>query len=87
MKTLQTVLPPVNQDCWLCSLALRDAYFSVHVQEESQNYLKFKWLGQLYRFTAFPNGSSSAPQLFTKLLRPVMAPLHHFREILFNNLH
>ena len=44
--------------------------------------MKFKWLGQLYRFTAFPNGSSSALQLFTKLLRPVMAPLHHLGRYL-----
>ena len=61
---------------WFFSLDLRNAYFSVHVHDESQNYLKFEWFGQLYRFTAFPNGLTSAPRLFTKLLRPVMAHIH-----------
>lgn len=42
----------------------------------SQEYLKFCWQGQLYKFTAFPNGLAYCPRLFTKLLKPMMAHLH-----------
>ena len=44
--------------------------------EKSQNFLKFEWKGQLYKYTAFPNGLACCPRLFTKLLKPVMAQLH-----------
>ena len=66
----------VKPNCFFCSLDLKDAYFSVHVNKSSQEYLKFLWGGQLYMFTAFPNGLACCPRLFTKLLKPVMAHLH-----------
>ena len=46
--------------------------------EKSQNFLKFEWKGQLYKYTAFPNGLACCPRLFTKLLKPVMAQLHRW---------
>ena len=73
---------------FLCSLDLKDAYFSVHVNESSQAKLKFFLFffsfffggggggGQLYMLTAFPNGLACCPRLFSKLLKPVMAHLH-----------
>ena len=50
---------------------LKDAYYSVTIVPEQQKYLKFQWQGQLYKFTCFPNGLSSCPRKFTKLLKPV----------------
>ena len=76
METLKDALSLVKEGCFMSSLDLKDAYFSVHVNEASQQYLKFKWENQLYAFTAFPNGLSCCPRLFTKLLKPVMAQLH-----------
>ena len=37
------------------------AYFSVHVNESSPEYLKFFWQGQLYMFMAFPTGLACCP--------------------------
>ena len=37
------------------------AYFSVHVNESSLEYLKFFWQGQLYMFMAFPTGLACCP--------------------------
>lgn len=76
METMRNALDLVRKDCFFCSLDLKDAYFSVHVMETSQKFLKFSWRGQLYAFTAFPNGLACCPRLFTKLLKPVMAHLH-----------
>ena len=75
METLKYTLTLVSQNCF-CSLDLQDAYISVHMAPAVQNLLKFVWKGQLYKFTAFPNGLASCPTLFTKLLDPVMAHLH-----------
>ena len=58
---------------------LRDAYFSVHINVETQNFLKFErggGGGQLFKFTAFLKELVSCPRLFSKLLKPVMAALH-----------
>ncbi len=47
----------------------------VAVHSEHQKYLKFMFDGTLYRYTCLPSGLSSAPRLFTKLLKPVYATL------------
>ena len=78
METLKHALTLVSPNCFFCSLDLRDAYYSVHMTEKSQNFLKFEWKGQLYKYTAFPNGLACCPRLFTKLLKPVMAQLHRW---------
>ena len=37
--------------------------------------IKVSWKGQLYQFTAMPNGLTCAPRYFTKLLKPVFSIL------------
>ena len=75
-KTLKQALALVTEGCWFASLDLKEAYFSIHIKEESQEFLKFLWKGQLYKFTVFPNGLACCPRLFTKILKPVMTYLH-----------
>jgi len=74
MHTLQDLL---HQDAWLAKLDLKDAYFTVPVRPEHQQYLRFSVLGDNYQFTCLPFGLSCAPWAFTKLLKPVMALLRH----------
>ena len=57
------------------SIDLTDAYYSVPIDESYQKYLKFSHDGKLYKFTCMPNGLSSAPRYFTKLLKPILAVL------------
>jgi len=58
---------------WMASLDLKDAYFSVAVREEDRKYLRFSWAGQTFEFQCLPFGLSSAPRVFTKLLKPIVA--------------
>ncbi|CAG2237073.1 unnamed protein product [Mytilus edulis] len=44
-------------------------------QKVDRKFLRFTWKGQLYQFTAMPNGLSPAPRIFTKLLKPVLSSL------------
>jgi hypothetical protein len=59
----------------MASIDLTDAYYSVPVHVVYQKFLKFQYGGQFYKFTCLPNGLSSAPRDFTKLLKPVLAAL------------
>ena len=59
----------------MASIDLMDAYYSVPIDDKHQKYLKFIWNGTLYKFTCLAQGLSSAPRLFTKILKPVFSQL------------
>ena len=59
----------------MVKLDLKDAYLSVPIHPSSQKYLQFSWEGQSWQFRALPFGLSSAPYVFTKLLKPVVSTL------------
>ena len=61
---------------WMCFLDLKDAFLTVPIAKEHHKYLCFLWDGKVYEFTCLPFELYSAPQVFTKLLRPVIAHLH-----------
>ena len=75
MDTVNTCFTLLSRNCYLASVDLRDAYYSVPVAKQHQKYLKFSWNGNLYQFTAMPNGLACAPRYFTKLMKPVFATL------------
>ncbi|XP_046844499.1 uncharacterized protein LOC124438412 [Xenia sp. Carnegie-2017] len=75
MESLKQVIQMIKPDCFMASLDIRDAYYSVAIHESHQKYLKFHFKGQLYQFTCMPNGLACAPRLFTKLLKPVYGHL------------
>ena len=60
MESLQTAIDLVQKDCYLGSLDLSDAYYSIPVAKEDRTLLRFKWGG----------GGT-----FTKVLKPVFATL------------
>ena len=71
MNTLWTVVRMMKQNCFIASIDIKDAYYSVPISENDQKYLKFEWNGAIYKFTCFPNGLALCPRKFTKLLKPV----------------
>ena len=56
----------------------KDAYFSVFVRPEERKWLRFMWKGKHFQFTCLPQGLTSAPRIFTKLLKPVLS---HLRKL------
>ena len=71
MDSLQSAVQLMKPHCWMAVLDLKDAYYSVPISTEHRNYLRFEHDGQLYEFVCLPNGLSSAPRIFTKLLKPL----------------
>ncbi|CAB4007500.1 Transposon Tf2-6 poly [Paramuricea clavata] len=59
----------------MACIDLKDAYYLVPVAKQHQKFLKFTWKGRLYQFTCLAQGLSSAPRLFTKLMKPVFSHL------------
>ena len=75
MHSLQTALNMMRRNCWMGSIDLKDAYYSVPVRESHRKYLRFRWKGRIFQFTVLPNGLACAPRVFTKILSPVFAKL------------
>ena len=75
MENLASATMLMKKGCYMASVDLKHAYYSVSIHESYRKYLKFKHRGQLYAFTCFPNGLCFCPRWFTKLLKPVYAHL------------
>ena len=81
MDTLNTILNLMSDNCFMASVDLKDAYYSIPVAKEHRKYLRFIFEGQLYQFTCLPNGLSSCPRKFTKVLKPPLSTLHKLGNI------
>lgn len=75
MDTIKDAICLIRENCFFGSVDLKDSYFSVPVHPLFREYLKFYWNGEAFQFTCLPQGLSSAPRVFTKLLKPVFALL------------
>ena len=75
METLSSVLSLITPGCYLASIDLKDAYYSILTHTDHSKYLKFFWKGQLYKSLVLPNGLCSGPRKFTKLMKPSIAIL------------
>ena len=78
MDTLKTAIQLLTPDCWFASVDLKDAYYSVNVEQQYRKYLRFLWKGECFEFKCLPMGLTSSPRVFTKLLKPVFSNLHKF---------
>ena len=65
MDTLQKALTLVFPNCYMASIDLKDAYYSVSIPETDRKFLRFEWDGQLWQFDCMPDGLALAPRKFT----------------------
>ena len=70
LDQLRYILKPND---WMTKLDLKDAYHTIPINERHRRYLRFQWKGKFFEFTCLPFGLSSAPFVFTKLLKPFVA--------------
>ena len=81
MDTLEAAVNMMRPGCFMASVDLKDAYYTVPIHASHQKYLKFWFDGALYKYTCLPNGLASAPRIFTKLLKPGYATLRSMRHL------
>ena len=76
MDILEAAISMMKPGCFMASVDLKDAYYTVPIHPSHQKYLKFCFDGAFWQYTCLRNGLASAPRIFTKLLKPVYATLH-----------
>ncbi len=86
MDSLNTIVKLVDKNCFMASIDLKDAYYSIPIRKEDRKYLRFFWNGNFYQFTCLPNGLSSGPRKFTKILKPALSSLHSKGHIVSGHL-
>ena len=82
METITSILKLIYPNCYMASIDLKDAYFTVKVKESHQKFLKFQFEQQLYKFTCLPNGLCTGSRKFTKLCKPPLACLRALGHII-----
>ena len=75
MEILTCAIQLMKKNCYMASIDLTDACYTVPVELEHRKYLRFFWRNRLFQYTCLPNGLASAPRYFTKLLKPVYSTL------------
>ena len=73
MDNILAALKLIRPKCFMVSVDLKDAYYSVPISLEDRTFLKFEWEGNYYQYTCLPNGLACARRLFTKILKPIYA--------------
>ena len=82
-----TIKSLINKGDYMINIDFTDAYLTVPIHPNSQQFLRFLWQGQSYQFVTMPFGLNVAPRVFTKLMKPVIAWLRGqgVRMIIFLN--
>ena len=75
MDTLKEVVQLIQPNCFFMTINLQNTYYSVYVKPEDRQWLRFFWKNLPFQFTCLPQGLTSAPRIFTKLLKPVLSHL------------
>ena len=73
MQTFQSALSLIQPDFFIATTDLKDAYYSVKIDELDTKYLKFLLNSRLLKFVVLPNGLSPGSRKFTKLTKPSLA--------------
>jgi hypothetical protein len=76
LDSLKAAIELMKKDCFFASLDIKDAYYSVALQNSCKKLFRFLLDDTLYEFQGLPQGYRDAPRLFTKLLKPVLSKLH-----------
>jgi len=73
MEDLKVVADILCPEDFMCKIDLKDVYFAVPIHPEHQKLHCFQFKNVTYRFKCLPLGLTSAPRVFTKVLKPLVA--------------
>ena len=68
IQTFQGILTLIHPNCYIATIELKDAYYSVNIDGDDTCFLKFLSNWKLFNFVFLPNGLSPGPPKFTTLL-------------------
>lgn len=83
MEDYRTACKLIPRDGYLATIDLKDAFFLIPINPSDRKYLRFQFQHDhstevtTYQFSGMPFGLSSAPRVFTKVMREVIAHLRY----------
>uniref|UniRef100_A0ABD2WZD2 Reverse transcriptase domain-containing protein n=1 Tax=Trichogramma kaykai TaxID=54128 RepID=A0ABD2WZD2_9HYME len=83
MEDFRTATQLTNKNDYLASIDIKDAYFLVALHKDSRKYVRFTFEDETYEFVCLAFGLSSAPYIFTKLMK---APTKILRTAGYTNV-
>ena len=75
MDSLDSIIAMIRPGDYFISIDISDAYHAIAMNILSIPYLTFIFLNIYYQFICLPQGLTSAPRIFTQVMRVVMAYL------------
>ena len=75
MEGLHTLPDLIQTGDYMIKLDLKDAYLQIPIHQDHQHLLQFQWEEKTYQFMCLPFGLTSAPRVFTKVLKPPLGIL------------
>lgn len=77
MEDFRSVCNIMEEESYMATIDLKDAYHLVPIHTSSRKFLRFYWENTLYEYNCLPFGLATAPRIFTKLLKPVVTVLRN----------
>lgn len=74
-ESLANLEHSLHRDDWLVSFDLKSGYYHVPMHPAHTKFVTVEMDGELFAFQALPFGLSTAPRVFTKVMRPFVAAL------------
>ena len=75
MDSIDIIISMIRPGDYFVSIDISDAYYSIAMHILAQPFLTFIFLNIYYSFTCLPQGLTSAPRIFTRVMRVVMSYL------------
>lgn len=76
LEDLRSAINLIFPDCFMCTIDLQDAYFTIPIHKDSKRFLRFSFNGKIYQFICLPFGLCTAPYIFTKIMK---VPIQNLR--------
>ena len=78
MDSFFSIMSLISRGDFFISIDLTDAYHAIAMHPFFTRFLTFVFLNILYQFTCLPQGLTSAPRIFTKVMKAVLSYLRSF---------
>ena len=73
MDSMDSIINMIRPGDFFISIDISDAYYAIAMNILSMPYLTFIFLDVYYQFACLPQGLSSAPRIFTRVMRVVLS--------------
>ena len=78
MGSYYSIMSLISRGDFFISIDLADAYHAIAINFFFQRFLTFFFLNVYYQYTCLPQGLTSSPRIFTKVVKPILVYLRSF---------